>query len=97
MRDDDVATSGTLAGGTGLEEVWAVRDALAALPHDLRLAVVLRYWLGCDVAEAAELADCAEATLRSRAFRGLARLRADLGDLTDDSHASEPVRREGVS
>ena len=62
------------------EDVFAIRDALAALPADQRAAVVLRYWLGHDVAATAELLGCPEATVRSRSARGLARLRLLLGE-----------------
>jgi RNA polymerase sigma-70 factor (sigma-E family) len=65
------------------DDVLAVRDALAALPPDQRAAVVLRYWLGHDVRETAALLGCPEATVRSRAARGLARLRDLLGPLDD--------------
>lgn len=62
------------------EEVFAIREALAALPADQRAAVVLRYWLGHDVAATAGLLGCPEATVRSRSARGLARLRHLLGE-----------------
>jgi RNA polymerase sigma-70 factor (sigma-E family) len=65
------------------DDALAVRDALAALPPDQRAAVVLRYWLGHDVREAAALLGCPEATVRSRSARGLARLRDLLGPLDD--------------
>jgi RNA polymerase sigma factor (sigma-70 family) len=66
-----------------LDDIRVVRDALAELPRDLRVAVLLRYWLGCDVAESAQILRCRESTLRVRAFRGLRRLRTILGDLGD--------------
>lgn len=57
-----------------------VRLALAALPADQRTAVVLRHWLDHDVEECARLLGCTPATVRTRTFRGLAKLRALLGD-----------------
>jgi RNA polymerase sigma-70 factor (sigma-E family) len=57
-----------------------IRAALAALPPDQRAAVLLRHWLDHDVEECARLLGCTPATVRSRTFRGLAKLRALLGD-----------------
>ena len=57
-----------------------VRRALAALPADQRAAVVLRHWLDHDVEECARLLGCTPATVRTRTFRGLAKLRTLLGD-----------------
>jgi RNA polymerase sigma-70 factor, ECF subfamily len=55
----------------------AIDDALAALPEDFRVAVVLRDHLGLDYAEIAAVLDLAPGTVRSRIARGRARL-ADL-------------------
>jgi RNA polymerase sigma factor (sigma-70 family) len=89
--DAGQATGSRLGTGSGAtdpaspaldpDDVHAIRSALAALPPDQRAAVVLRHWLGHDVAETARLLCCPEATVRSRTFRGLARLRTLLGDL----------------
>lgn len=71
------------AGQTAQDDVLSVlsvRGALAALPPDQRAAVVLRHWLGHDVAQTAALLRCPEATVRSRTARGLARLRDLLGE-----------------
>ena len=50
------------------------RDALAQLPHDQREAVVLVGGAGLSYEEAAKICHCAVGTLKSRAFRGRARL-----------------------
>lgn len=64
----------------------AVRQALAALPPDQRAAVVLRHWLDHDVEETARLLGCSPATVRTRTFRGLAKLRALLGEAIAPAH-----------
>jgi RNA polymerase sigma-70 factor (sigma-E family) len=62
------------------EDRDAVRRALAALAPRMRAAVVLRHWLGYDVAECAHLLGCTEGTVKSQTARGLDRLRALLSD-----------------
>lgn len=68
------------ATGEAPDDGDVVRAALAALPADQRAAVVLRHWLDHDVEECARLLGCTPATVRTRTFRGLAKLRALLGD-----------------
>jgi RNA polymerase sigma-70 factor (sigma-E family) len=63
-----------------VEDVSAVRDALAALGPRMRAAVVLRHWLGYDVAECANLLGCSQGTVKSQTARGLDRLRTLLSD-----------------
>jgi RNA polymerase sigma-70 factor (ECF subfamily) len=58
-----------------------VREALAALPHDQRAALVLVDVQGYAVAEAAEILGVAEGTVKSRCARGRARLAVALGHL----------------
>ena len=58
--------------------------ACAALPQDQRVAVVLRFYEDLSYAQIARLTGCAEPTARSRVFRGLAALRATLGEDDDD-------------
>ena len=62
------------------EDRDAVRAALAELGPRMRAAVVLRHWLGYDVAECAQLLGCSEGTVKSQTARGLDRLRALLSD-----------------
>jgi RNA polymerase sigma-70 factor (ECF subfamily) len=57
----------------------ALQQALAELDEDYRVAVVLYDVLGCSYAEIAELTDVAEGTVKSRIFRGRARLGELLG------------------
>jgi len=49
--------------------------ALAALAPKQRAVLVLRYWEDVPDAEIAAALNCSAATVRSQAFRGLARLR----------------------
>jgi len=65
-----------------------VLDALATLPPAQRAALVLVDMEGYPVQEVAEMLGCAEGTVKSRCFRGRARLAALLGDL--DPTAAEP-------
>jgi RNA polymerase sigma-70 factor (sigma-E family) len=58
------------------ETVWL---ACARLASTQRVAIVLRYYEGLSFKEIADLVGCAEATARSRVFRGLGVLRDQLG------------------
>ncbi len=59
--------------------------ACRALPQDQRTAVVLRYYEQLEYAEIAALTGVREGTVRSRVSRGLAVLRAELGE-REESH-----------
>lgn len=61
------------------ERIWA---ACRALPHDQRVAVVLRFYEQLSYAEIAALTAVAEPTARSRVHRALDRLRTHLDDPT---------------
>ncbi|NHC13069.1 SigE family RNA polymerase sigma factor [Motilibacter deserti] len=61
----------------------AVRRALAALPAQQRVVLVLRYWGGLSEAEIAEQLSCSLGTVKSRASRAIAALRA--GGLLDET------------
>jgi RNA polymerase sigma-70 factor (sigma-E family) len=49
--------------------------ALGGLPHRQRAVIVLRYWADLSDAQVAELLGCSEGTVRSQAWRALAKLR----------------------
>jgi RNA polymerase sigma-70 factor, ECF subfamily len=66
-----------------------VLDALATLPAAQRAALVLVDMEGYPVHEVAEMLGCAEGTVKSRCFRGRARLAELLGDL--DPTATQPA------
>lgn len=54
------------------EEMW---ELLGSLPMRQRAVLVLRFYEDCTDAEIADLLHCREATVRSHASKGLARLR----------------------
>lgn len=75
-----------------------VLEALATLPTDQRAALVLVDMEGYSVAEAARILECAEGTVKSRCFRGRARLAGLLGMLApgadgDPGHGNPPPSR----
>lgn len=63
----------------------AVDEALAALPVEQRVAVVLVDVQGCAFAEAADILDVPVGTVKSRCARGRARLAVLLGHLREES------------
>lgn len=58
-----------------IDETW---DALARLPHDQRVAVVLRYYEDLSVDAIAQVMDCPAATVRTRIHRGISKLRQEM-------------------
>ncbi|MDP6107728.1 MAG: RNA polymerase sigma factor, partial [Candidatus Brocadiia bacterium] len=60
----------------------AVREAVARLPSRLRAPVVLRFYEGLSGDEIAALLDSKPSTVWTRLYRGLKRLREDLGEET---------------
>lgn len=59
-------------------EADEITDALAALPHRQRAALVLRFYLDLPDAHAAEILGCRVGTVGSLVHRGLAQLRKDI-------------------
>ncbi|MBB5919060.1 RNA polymerase sigma-70 factor (sigma-E family) [Actinoalloteichus hoggarensis] len=55
-------------------------DALATLPARQRAVLVLRYWHDLGINEAAAALGCTAGTVKSQTFKGLATLRARLGE-----------------
>jgi RNA polymerase sigma factor (sigma-70 family) len=58
-----------------IDETW---DRLATLPHDQRVALVLRYYEDLPDDEIAAVMECAPATVRTRIHRALATLRKEM-------------------
>jgi RNA polymerase sigma-70 factor (sigma-E family) len=65
-----------------------LQAALARLPARQRAVIVLRYWEDLPAADVAAVLGCSVGTVTSTASRGLARLRAAIGEPTP----SDPVR-----
>ena len=58
-----------------IETATLVDAAVARLPQQQRLVVVLRVWNGMSFAEIAEITGTADSTVRSRMHRALAAMR----------------------
>jgi RNA polymerase sigma-70 factor (ECF subfamily) len=73
-----------------------LRAAVNALPIDLRIVVVLRYYAGLDATEIGEMLDIPAGTARSRLHRALLQMRARLlptGLTAGTTHADVEDRR----
>ncbi len=73
-----------------------MREALEQVPPGQRAVLVLRYYEGASVAEAAAILDCAEGTVKSQTARGLVALKAalaGLGALPDDPRSGAAPAR----
>ena len=90
MAGDAAAANGAGAGdGASVDVVQASVDlhrALEALPKRQREVVVLRYFGDLSEREIADELGLAPGSVKSHASRGLAALRARLGDGTPDGH-----------
>lgn len=67
-----------------------LRAAINALPIDLRLVVVLRYYAGLDATEIGGVLNIPQGTVRSRLHRALAQLRTQL----QPPHLARPILPE---
>ncbi|MCU1692580.1 MAG: SigE family polymerase sigma factor [Frankiales bacterium] len=67
-------------GFDAVDERQALRSALAQLPARQRACVVLRFSEDLSEAQVADALDCSVGTVKSATSRGLARLRAALGE-----------------
>ena len=89
LPDDDVDDPRTTAStdapvDTEVAGRLAIDDALALLPDEFRVPVVLRDVAGHDYGEIAEILGIPAGTVRSRIARGRGRLAAILGELPVD-------------
>jgi RNA polymerase sigma-70 factor (sigma-E family) len=69
----------------GADDRVMLRAALLRLPPRRRAVLVLRFWVDLSVVQVAELLDCPTGTVKSQTARGLADLRALLGDALVDA------------
>lgn len=76
-----------------LDRTDVVLQALRTLPAAQRIVLVLRYWEGLSEGEIADRLGCSAGTVKSRASRAVAHLRAS--QVLDESHAAEAIRGEG--
>jgi RNA polymerase sigma-70 factor (sigma-E family) len=72
--------AGTADSGSTLDGRGRLYDALGRLPVRQRAAVVLRYYEDLSEADTAAAMGCSVGTVKSQTAKGLARLRAALGD-----------------
>lgn len=94
LPDDDEGWLSSLSNDPGTSEhagTMDLRTAVDQLPHDMRVAVVLRYYGGMDASEIGEALAVPSATIRTRLRRGLMELRGRLAERTaiSLSHPSE--------
>ena len=75
------------------EEVLAVRAALAGLPHDLKLPLLLHEYEHLSYAEIAPVAGCSVKGVEARLARARARLRAALAPFLADGTTGAAARR----
>lgn len=84
------------AGEPHNAEALDVRQAVAALPEDLRCVVALRFYAGMNSTEIGEALEMPAATVRTRLRRALEALRERLAH-DDTSMTSKATRREDAS
>lgn len=75
--------SGVSDSFTGVDLRPAIEEALAGIAPEFRAAIVLCDLQGASVAEAAEVLEVAEGTIKSRLHRGRRQLAVDLGNLRE--------------
>ena len=76
----DVVDARSEAALGRIDDRARVLDALAALPADERIAIVLRYEADMTVPSIAAAVGAPEGTIKARLHHGLRRLRAHLGE-----------------
>jgi RNA polymerase sigma factor (sigma-70 family) len=79
-------SGGTLQREEGSDDGAALRRAINALPHNQRLAVVLRYYLDLRFDEVGNVLGISTKAAKSRTYRALQRLRIDPEVIGDDDN-----------
>jgi hypothetical protein len=72
----------------GYEELFGLDDALAAMPENLRRAILLREWQGLSYAEIAQALDISQSAVETLIFRARRHLAQAL-----DQNVKQPARR----
>lgn len=75
----------------GREQAEQVRNALARLPDDYRIAVALHYLENKSYKEIEEITGVPQTTLKPRLSRALKMLRRELADLMEENENPEPT------
>ncbi len=73
-----------------------LRQAVMALPDDLRRVVALRFYAGMDSTQIGAVLDAPSATIRTRLRRALELLRRELDDSDTCEKSASPSPREGI-
>lgn len=84
------ADRGTAVLPDHVAERLDLQEALLNLSKRQREVVVLRYWLGHTEQEVSDLLGCSIGTVKTHAHRGLASLRATLGEHYEESALHRP-------
>jgi RNA polymerase sigma factor (sigma-70 family) len=80
---EEVRVGHVAAPGEGFDDRRRLWLACQELPDPLRTAIVLRYYEQLEYAEIGELTGVREGSVRSRVSRGLAALRASMGEVDE--------------
>jgi RNA polymerase sigma-70 factor, ECF subfamily len=78
LKRNELPDAPDLAAQLPYEDVAELRQSLAALPHDQRLAIVLRYYLDLPLEEVGRVLGISVEAAKSRVHRALGKLRLEL-------------------
>ncbi len=84
LRQAEPPVGAAADSGMPMEDANELRRALAGLPHDQRLAVVLRYYLDLPFEEVGRVLGVSTQAAKSRVHRVLGRLRLELEEVLHD-------------
>jgi RNA polymerase sigma-70 factor (ECF subfamily) len=62
-----------------------LRRAVARLPADMKLAIVLRYYLDLEFEDIGRVLGVSDKAAKARVHRALTRLRVDAGEMLNDA------------
>lgn len=91
-----LATSASIGDDIGSADTLDLRQAVMALPDELRRVVALRFYAGMDSTQIGAVLNAPAATIRTRLRRALDLLRRDLDDRDPCEKTSSPSSREGI-